>query len=65
MQAMHDIYGDETPAKWIKKWGEPQNKEQADAILRKEKDWCVENDFNFTPRGSNQWQTCSKRISAR
>lgn len=47
--AMTDIYEKMTVKNWLKKWGNCKNKEDYISILKKEKEWCTENNINFTP----------------
>ncbi|HAN18621.1 MAG: hypothetical protein A2X13_13665 [Bacteroidetes bacterium GWC2_33_15] len=48
LNAMHDIYGKLLPKNWLEKWGEAGNPQYIE-ILRAEKEWCKQNNINFTP----------------
>ncbi len=49
LEAMHDIYGEEKPDTWLKKWGDCNEKEYYLKVLNKEKEWCNTHNINFTP----------------
>lgn len=48
LKAMDEVYSDGSKSGWLNKWGESQI-ENYDHILKKEKDWCVNNNIMFTP----------------
>ncbi len=49
-EAMHEVYLDNADFdKWLLKWGEPQSSAAFDAVLVAQRNWCHENDTNFTP----------------
>ncbi|RPH33143.1 MAG: hypothetical protein EHM93_06320 [Bacteroidales bacterium] len=48
LAAMHDIYSNTTPNKWLVKWGEP-SKPEYKTTLTQEKEWCKQQSINFTP----------------
>nr|WP_099564689.1 vitamin K epoxide reductase family protein [Gaetbulibacter sp. 4G1] len=49
LEALNDIYGDMSSEKWFKKWGYAIDMESYMKILMKEKNWCINNNINFTP----------------
>lgn len=49
MQAMHDIYGEMTPQKWLSKWGSCKKLSIYGEVLRLQNEWCSSNSINFTP----------------
>ena len=46
--ALDEIYSKSSPDDWLKKWKEPIKENHFD-ILEKEREWCIENNINFTP----------------
>lgn len=49
MEAMSDIYADQKPNNWLKKWGNCKEKEIYILELEKQSSWCLEKAINFTP----------------
>ncbi len=49
LNAMDDIYRNQDPETWLKKWGTCQNIEHYKNNLEKEGLWCKDNAINFTP----------------
>ncbi len=49
LQAMHDIYSGMSPEKWFNKWDIAINIQPYLNILIQGKDWCKQNNINFTP----------------
>lgn len=49
LKAMHDIYSGIETVLWLKKWGNCNEKEKQLHILKEERDWCINNNINFTP----------------
>jgi len=48
IEALHDAYkSDVNLEEWILKWGESKN--SYDNLLKTKKQWCVDNNINFTP----------------
>jgi hypothetical protein len=47
--AMGDIYNEQKPNSWFKKWGECNKKEISILELEKQSSWCLEHAINFTP----------------
>ena len=48
LKAMHDIYNKLSPENWLEKWGETTEQKFME-ILNLEKQWCKQNNINFTP----------------
>jgi hypothetical protein len=46
---MGDIYNEQKPNSWFKKWGECNKKEISILELEKQSSWCLKNAINFTP----------------
>lgn len=47
-EALNDIYGELSTNDWLQKWGEVEEKHYNETI-RKQNEWCRENNINFTP----------------
>ena len=47
--AMGDIYNEQKPNSWFKKWGECNKKEISILELEKQSSWCLKHAINFTP----------------
>ncbi|MEW7290536.1 vitamin K epoxide reductase family protein [Aquimarina sp. 2304DJ70-9] len=48
LSAMHDAYMNLEPEKWIQKWGLCDTESPFD-VLKKQNNWCIEHNKNFTP----------------
>ena len=46
---MKDIYKGMETNLWLKKWEKCNEKEVQIEILKRERNWCIENNINFTP----------------
>ena len=49
LEGMDDIYGGQAPEDWLKKWGNTAMPEHYYEVLKKEYDWCINSNINFTP----------------
>lgn len=49
LMAMSEIYGESTSEEWLEKWSDCEEPKPYIALLKKSKNWCVENKINFTP----------------
>ncbi len=49
MHAMNAIYNGENSENWLKKWGDCYASSHYIDILKRESDWCKNNNINFTP----------------
>lgn len=49
IEAMDDIYGQTSPERWLKKWGNTIDVDSYMTILEEQKNWCINNQINFTP----------------
>ncbi len=47
--AMTEIYEGLSFKKWISKWGKAKDKENSLLVLKNQKEWCINNQINFTP----------------
>lgn len=50
MKAINEIYSDRNPKEWILKWGKCNEKENYINTLSIQKQWCTNNNINFTPQ---------------
>ena len=49
LKAMHNIYHGQEPKLWLKEFGECNNLVLSLETLKKENEWCANNNINFTP----------------
>ena len=49
LEAMHDIYNNYSPTKWLEKWNKCSNPDHFIKILQSEYAWCDGKGINFTP----------------